>query len=139
MGDLNFTGERSFSMDYDVNVTGGFGNHVVAITTLHVPANARIGSSTNIAVYEYAGPSSWRRAWISKSKCDMSAARPAYASDSGPHFYLSVGTAQSGMVTVQPGETWYLMVTNQTDIYGSIRDSCSAGHCEIGVTAYPFQ
>jgi hypothetical protein len=49
---------------------------------------------------------------------------------------MSRGGASAGTIPVQPGETWYLMVTNES--MWSSGSTCSPGRsCDIGVKVYP--
>jgi len=134
LGTLPFTNRLTSS---------GFGNNGMAIATLQVPGGFSRNVNT-IAIYEYGGAVTGRRAWLSKTRCDTSAtAAPYFIQDTGPVFNYSIGGAAidiygQPIVVMQPGETWYLMVRNETSFYGNaLKSSCTSGNCDIGITWYP--
>jgi hypothetical protein len=128
---LTFSGERF--------ITSGFGSSKSTVVVAQIDVPSGISGPTTLAIYEYASSSTPRRAWLSQTRCDMTAtAAPYFMGGNGPVFQIQVGGfADSTKVNMQPGETWYLMVKNEGGgRTGSITDSCSSGTCDIGIKLY---
>lgn len=126
---LLFTGDRY--------VTSGLGSSTTTIAVAEIPVPTGIAGETTLAVFEYGSGATSRKAWLSKTRCDLSATSLPYRQiGSGPVFDIHVGTTQvSGKINMQPGETWYLMVKNE-QLFSS-KTSCSSGYCDIGIKLYP--
>ena len=127
------------SMDGSRCIIPTFGKDMTAIVALPVPTTHVSGSNT-IAIFEYAGPQTDRRAWLSKTKGDMSATTaPHYITNSGPVFNYTINGNDPNSVNMKPGETWYLMIRNESVSYfgGAISSSCSSGDCPIAIKWYP--
>jgi hypothetical protein len=122
------------------NTTTAFSGSNIAIATLLVPSGY-LTTTNSISVFEYAGGTTWRHAWLSKTRCDQAGgsvlpAYPAYLESSGPVFNYTIGGNDQSAVRMLPGETWYLHVTNQK-LFGSQASSCTSGYCNIGIKWYP--
>jgi len=124
MGRVAMTGERF--------VSSGFGANQILIATLTVPSSTSL-SYSNIAVFEYGGPTTYRRVWVSKTRCDLSATYPYALGNTAPNLYFSIGT-DAGYMVFQPGETWYIHIKNEKP-GGST--SCPTGTCDIGMKISP--
>ena len=114
-------------------MTSGFaGVSTIVVSKIEVPAN--ISGATTLAIYEYGSAATNRKAWLSKTMCDMSAGlgSPYYRNSGGPVFSITTGTAAptDGSAWMQPGEVWYLMVKNEK--FSSTSSSCPTGNCEVG-------
>jgi hypothetical protein len=113
-----------------------FGSNTIAIASFTVPAGYARSTNT-IAIFEYGTAPTSRRAWMSKTRCDMSATAPPYFySDQGPVFSFSIGGNDPYAINMQPGETWYMMVRNQKP-FSPYVTSCAGGACDIGIKWYP--
>jgi len=111
-----------------------FGNNTVAIASFTVPGGYPMTTNT-IAIFEYIGAPTYRKAWMSKTRCDMSAASPPYfLSSDGPVFSYTIGGTDPNAVRMQPGETWYVMIVNERP--WGLGSSCF-GSCDIGIKWYP--
>jgi len=127
--------ERSIQMDGVPVLIGGFFNQTV-ICALLVPAWPATGTNS-IAVYEHQGPPTFRRAWMSKTRGDMSATiAPFHQGGQGPVFQYCINGNDPDAVQMKPGETWYLMVRNEKPFppYGP---SNGGMDCSIGIKWYP--
>jgi hypothetical protein len=124
---MTFTGQRY--------VTEGFaGTGTIAVAQIDVPADIKGG--TTLAVFEYAGNQTTRKAYLSRTMCDTSAtSKPYLIRSTGPVFNVQVnGTPTTSAVNMQAGETWYLMVKNEQLL--STASSCTSGACDIGIKLY---
>lgn len=124
MGQLPFT--------TNVNTTT-FGGGKVAVASMVIPSG--VSSTTSVLQIFDWGSVTYRKAWLSKSRCDTpgwtsptgNATRPA---SQNVTFYYTIGGTDPNAVIMQPGEIWYLMVVNQ-NLFG--QNSCN-GTCNVGVT-----
>jgi hypothetical protein len=123
---------------------GDFGNDVTAIVKLVVPAEYRSTNPQTISIFEFQGPSTTRRAWLSKTRGDMSNFNPPYyVQDSGPNFNYCINgnpVDQYGtpIAVFHPGETWWIMIRNEYSFFGQpLAKSCNGGGCHIGLKWYP--
>lgn len=134
MGPVGFNGQPTWSH--------GFGYGDTAVATLIVPDHPSSNPST-IAVYEVGTTNVSRRAWLSKVRFDCGATkRPWYVADTGPVFNYQIGgSGADGVLVMQPGEIWYLMVRNELDLsfFGDgVKPSLDPGQiADIGVKWYP--
>jgi len=112
-----------------------FGANTVAIASFTVPAGYPTTTNT-IAIFEYVSAPTYRKAWMSKTRCDMSATAPPYfLSSDGPVFQYSIGGTDPNAVAMRAGETWYLMIVNERPF--GLGPSCGSGTCDIGIKWYP--
>ena len=127
--DFNFTGDRFLA-------SGGFNGTAVAVGKINVPSTAKLGGSAWLQVYEYAGVKTDRRMWLSKSRCNTAFTGTGYAAGKTPTIYIRVGGSPlTGEVLMQPGETWYVMVKNETALFGgAATSSCTTGDCPAAIT-----
>lgn len=124
MGAVQMTGARFESR--------GFGGNEILIASLTVPAVS--SNLSYIAIFEFSSSIVSRKVWVSKTRCDLSAAYPYYGAGTGPNIYFTVGGSMAGAMTFVPGETWYIHVKNENRNGTS---SCTAGTCDIGMKIYP--
>jgi hypothetical protein len=134
-GELNAQ-QRILTFDGARYLTSGFGSAStnVVVAQINVPANIRSGTSS-LQVYEYGTSKTSRRVWLSKTRCDFSATASPYnpTPSNGPSITVKVGGANDpAMVSMQPGETWYLMVKNEKIVWGTVSSSCS-GTCDVAI------
>jgi hypothetical protein len=119
-------------------VTSGFDGSTVAIATIVVPSGVTGG--TAVSVYEYGGQATGRRVWLSKSMCDFSAtAAPYYGSSTSVKLPIYVGYTNPDpgyYALMQPGETWYVMVKNESVGAFGVTNTCRTGTCEIAIKMY---
>ena len=89
------------------------------------------GKLAVISVTTNGSSNAWRQLSVSKTIGDFS---KVVGQGQTASAYLAIGTAQSGAVTVQVGEVWYLMERNQLPSGGS---SCTTPDCNMVFRAYP--
>jgi hypothetical protein len=124
---LTFTGDRF--------LTSGFASNTTTVVVAQIDVPAGLYGATTLAVFEYGSSATSRKAWLSKTRCDMSATSPPYRQTAmGPVFNIQIGGSASDKVVMQPGETWYLMVKNEKLL--STGSSCATGTCDIGIKLY---
>ncbi len=79
--------------DTTTNVT----SNSIAIVTLKIPSGLSSKAGSTIQVYDYGDGGGWRKAWMSKTRCDMPGGAtlptwPAYLEGSpGVNFYYTIG------------------------------------------------
>jgi len=106
------------------------------ICTLVVP-DWPVANPNTIAVYEYQGAPTFRRAWLSKTRGDMSASlSPFYQVGQGPVFQYCINGTAPDAVHMIPGETWYLMIRNERP-FPPYLQSHGGTDCPIGIKWYP--
>ena len=126
----------SLPIDGSRTEVSGFTGDRVVIATLDAPLTGLSTNTTNLSIFEYIGPATTRKAWLSESRCDMTATtRPSYGAGNGVNLYFSVGGSDPAAVNLVPGRRYYLMVVNRGFSGGN---SCSGGtDCAIGIKVYP--
>jgi hypothetical protein len=117
-------------------VTSGFDGSSVAVATIKVPAGV-IGA-TSVEVREYTAQATGRRVWLSKSICDFTATGRYY--QGAPQVKLPIWIGASNpdpayYALMQPGETWYVMVKNESLGYFGVTNTCKSGGCEASIKA----
>jgi hypothetical protein len=121
-------------------ITSGFDGSSVVVATIKVPAGV-IGS-TSVEVREYGAQATGRRVWLSKTMCDFTATGRYY--QAAPQVKLPIWIGASNpdpayYAWVQPGETWYVMVKNESFGYFGVTNTCKSGGCEASVKAGNIQ
>jgi hypothetical protein len=127
--------QKTLLFNGDRFITDRFGSSASTVVVAQIDVPSGITGPTTLAIFEYIDPLTYRRAWLSKTRCDMSAKGAPYnLNGTGPVFNIQVGgIADSTKVNMQAGETWYLMILNKDRYSG---DSCSSGSCDVGIKLY---
>ena len=117
-------------------LTSGFDGASVVVATIKVPAG--VAGSTSVQVREYGAQATGRRMWLSKSICDFSATGRYYGAGPSVQLDIWLGTSNpdpARYALMQPGETWYVMVKNESLGYFGVTNTCKSGGCEAGIKA----
>jgi len=131
------SGVTALTLDGARFVTQGFTGYNVVVATIRVPDGASGG--TALAAYEYTNSATGRRMWLSKSPCDFSNEKyPYYQASTAPRLpiWIGAGGDPSKYVVMQPGETWYAMVRNQSVGFFGVTNTCKSGECNIAIKLY---
>jgi len=105
----------------------------VAVAAIKIPA---VSGHSYLTVQAFGGSQTYYQAWVSKTRCDMSArSGNYYRYSNGVNMKYAIGVAASSYeMQFQPGETWYIMV-QETSPTG--KGTCAAGStCDISVQAH---
>ncbi len=120
----------------------GFAWNGAWVTRVSVPAGATATRNGSVTVVEYAGGPTGRQVTISRYACDFRPADPTgiagplySASGMGINARVALGSAGSGTVALQPGETYYVNVRNAWPD-GTISCPEATGSCGalVGIT-----
>jgi len=125
----------SIPLDGTQHLSSGFSSNNILIAQFVAPASG----SSNVTIYEYATPITWRKAWLSEHRCDMTATGGgAFAQGVGPNLYFTANPGSDGggfELPVTPGKTYYVMVKNE--LLGG-QPSCGTGQlCDVALKIYP--
>ena len=124
-------------MDGSRTATTAFGAGMIAMATLRVPVDAKPGQNA-ITVFEFGDTATFRRAWLSRTAWDTSATEfPHYVSAQSPVFQFSIGAEVPMTVNMRPGDTWYLMVSNQKPFPPYDPSIPPGRRANIGIKWYP--